>query len=37
MGIVLNKGFHSMKFEGSGLKGIQVIERKRFSHCELDL
>jgi len=29
--ILLNKGYHPMKFEGSGLKGTQVIERKRFS------
>ena len=27
----LNKGYHPMKCEGSGLKGTQVIERKRFS------
>jgi len=28
-GLLLNKGYHPMKFEGSGLKGTQVIERKR--------
>ena len=30
-GLLLNKGYHSMKFEGSGSKGTQVIEWKRFS------
>jgi len=30
-GLLLNKGYHPIKFEGSGPKGIQVIERKRFS------
>jgi len=30
-GLLLNRGYHPMKFEGSGPKGIQVIERKRFS------
>ena len=28
---LLNKGYHPMKFEGSGSKGTRVIERKRFS------
>jgi len=27
--ILLNKGYHPMKFEGSGSKGTRVIERKR--------
>jgi len=27
----INKGYHPMKFEGSGSKGTCVIERKRFS------
>ena len=27
----INKGYHPMKFEGSGSKGSQVIERKRIS------
>ena len=27
----INKGYHPMKLEGSGSKGTQVIERKRFS------
>jgi len=30
-GILLNKDYHPMKFEGSGSKGTWVIERKRFS------
>ena len=30
-GLLLNKGYHPMKFEGSGLKGTRVIERKRIS------
>jgi len=30
-GLSLNKGYHPMKFEGSGPKGTQVIERKWFS------
>jgi len=30
-GILLNKGYHPMKFEGSGPKSTRVIERKRFS------
>jgi len=30
-GLLHNKGYHTMKFEGSGSKGTQVIERKRFS------
>ena len=30
-GLLLNKGYHPMKFEGFGSKGTQVIERKRFS------
>jgi len=25
----INKGYHPMKFEGSGSKGTRVIERKR--------
>ncbi len=29
--LLLNKGYHPMKFEGSGSKGTRVIERKRFS------
>jgi len=29
--LLLNKGYHPMKIEGSGPKGTQVIERKRFS------
>ena len=29
--IFLNKGYNPMKFQGSGLKGTQVIERKLFS------
>jgi len=28
-GLLPNNGFHPMKFEGSGTKGTQVIERKR--------
>ena len=28
-GLLLNKGYHSMKFEGSGSKGTWVIERKQ--------
>jgi len=28
-GLLLNKGYHPMKFEGSGSKGTRVIERKR--------
>jgi len=28
-GLLLNKGYHHMKFEGSGSKGTRVIERKR--------
>ena len=28
-GLQLNKGYHPMKFEGSGSKGTRVIERKR--------
>ena len=30
-GLLLSKGYHPMKFEGSGSKGTQVIEQKRFS------
>jgi len=30
-GILLNKGYHPMKIEGSGSKGTWVIERERFS------
>jgi len=30
-GLLLNKGYNPMKFEGSGSKGTQVIERQRFS------
>jgi len=30
-GLLLNKGYHPITFEGSGTKGTQVIERKRFS------
>jgi len=30
-GLLLKNGYHPMKFEGSGLKGTWVIERKRFS------
>ena len=30
-GLLLNKGYHPMKFKGFGSKGTQVIERKRFS------
>jgi len=30
-GLLLNQGYHPMKFEGSGSKGTRVIERKRFS------
>jgi len=30
-GLLLNKGYYHIKFEGSGPKGTQVIERKRFS------
>ena len=29
-GLLLNKGYHPMKFEGSGSKGTRVIERKQF-------
>ena len=29
--IYINKGYHAMKFEGSGSKGTRVIERKRIS------
>jgi len=29
MGLLLNKGYHPLKFEGSGSKGTRVIERKR--------
>jgi len=28
-GLLLNKGYHPLKFEGSGSKGTRVIERKR--------
>ena len=28
-GLLLNEGYHPMKFEGSGSKGTRVIERKR--------
>jgi len=31
MGLLLNKGYHPMTFEGSGSKGARVIEPKRFS------
>jgi len=30
-GLLLDKGYHPMKLEGSGSKGTRVIERKRFS------
>ena len=30
-GLLLNQGYHPIKFEGSGSKGTWVIERKRFS------
>jgi len=30
-GLLLNQGYRPIKFEGSGSKGTQVIERKRFS------
>jgi len=30
-GLLLNKGYHPVKFEGSGSKGTRVIERKRIS------
>ena len=30
-GLLLNKGYHPMKFEGSVSKGTRVIERKRIS------
>ena len=30
-GLLLNKGYHPMKFEGSGPKGTQVFKRKQFS------
>jgi len=30
-GLLLNKGYHPMKFESSGSKGTWVIERKRIS------
>ena len=30
-GLPLNKGYHPMKFEGSGSKGTRVIEQKRIS------
>jgi len=39
-GLLLNKGYHPLKFEGSGPKGTQVSERKQFhssGHCDLDL
>ena len=26
----INKGYHPMKFEGSGLKGTCIMERKQF-------
>ena len=31
MGLLLNKGYHRVKFESSGSEGTWVIERKRFS------
>jgi len=30
-GLLLNKGYHPMKFEGSSSKGTRVIEQKRIS------
>jgi len=29
IGVFYSKGYHHMKFEGSGSKGTRVIERKR--------